>query len=441
MIGDEVGRGGVGVVYQAKELESGAFFALKLLHDERFKITDAQRERFKQEIKNTCTLESEYIVKGVDSGERAGEPFMVMEWMAGKTLQKYIASTEYSQEDALVVVSRLLKALRDLHKAQLVHRDIKPNNVLLSRFPLAKLADLGVAKGRDEAHLTIAGDQLGSLLYISERQRKDPSTATARDDFYASCLVMYEVAAKGRRVHTRNPPVESLLDRRLPPEMCRLIDLGMQDREDWEQIFDDMCSYLNLEWDAVNAGYGGSRYLPEVALVNPLRGLYDAISKLGAPQPVPENDELIVRVLNVVTTSFELAASQMWGSGVSIELGDDGVVDHSLGFSVKFHGALGSGIETATPVRSVLDEFYGILSFVKVGSGYKVDELTASGFDIDESYLPIDYRNRAITLQGPNDAQFLQQLGAGLALGIALGAITRANERVSYELGHREEQK
>jgi serine/threonine protein kinase len=249
------GEGGVGTVFKARDVASGELLAIKLLHSKRFPLTDVQRQRFHQEIEATTKVTSDYLVAGIDQGIYHDEPFLAMEWMSGGTLQEFISRGAYDMDAVVIITSQLLKAFRDLRQSNVIHRDIKPNNVMIGSDGRIKLSDLGVARDLSiPAYLTATEERLGSLLYISERQRFTPHLVTSRDDFYSLCLVFYELIS-GRRVHTRNIALEYLRSPLAPMALAVLVDRGMDDQDDWEQVHDEFCAYLDIDAEMISQEY------------------------------------------------------------------------------------------------------------------------------------------------------------------------------------------
>ena len=247
-----VGEGGVGVVYKAKDINTGYYTAVKVLHSKRFIINDVQKERFKTEITNSLNVCSDFIVKGIDHGINNGNDFLVLEWMPNGTLQELISDGGYDREVVVAYTAQILKAFRDLKIQGLVHRDIKPNNILIGKDKQLKLSDLGITKNTDTGpFLTCADDHLGSVLYISERQRYAPESATHRDDFYAICLVLYELVSR-KRIHNKNISLKYLRPSIAPMSLSVLIDRGMEDNDNWYEIYSEMISLIDVDNEIIN---------------------------------------------------------------------------------------------------------------------------------------------------------------------------------------------
>jgi serine/threonine protein kinase len=215
------GEGGAATVYKARNVSTGDTVALKVLHSKRFLVNDVQRARFGYEIETMLDVSSEYLVGGIDSGEYGEEPFLVLEWTAGGTLEKVIENGQYGIDETIQYTAQLIKAFKELERLGVVHRDIKPSNVLLASIARLKLGDFGLARSLlTPTHLTATTARIGSLLYMSERQRFGTHEATARDDFYSLSLVLYELVSK-RKIHTRNTLLEILRPNNATIALCR----------------------------------------------------------------------------------------------------------------------------------------------------------------------------------------------------------------------------
>jgi len=192
-----VGRGGMGAVYKATQLSLGRDVALKLLPpaaDE-----DAQYlERFWREADVLSKLSHPNVVSVIDRGEVDGRPYLVMEFVPGRSLREVVRDGPLSPDEALSIVRSVLSALEHAHRQGVVHRDIKPENVLLGAGGVVKVADFGLSRvlGPDEVtRLTRTHTLLGTYEYMAPEQRERSREADARSDLYATGVVLYEAIA------------------------------------------------------------------------------------------------------------------------------------------------------------------------------------------------------------------------------------------------------
>ena len=215
-VGDPIDRGGVGTVYLAKSRAEGTKVAIKVLHGGRFAIPDTAVERFRKEIEVALSLDHPNLIKALDAGEYQGKPFLVLEFMPGGTVAQRIAKKDYDDATAFQWCKNLLDGVLHLHGRRLVHRDLKPNNLLVTADGTVKIADLGIVRDTTaQAYLTSSGDPMGSALYISRNQRENPSQAGPDDDVHAACCCIYDILSR-HRIHVM-PPISSRSQR----EMCR----------------------------------------------------------------------------------------------------------------------------------------------------------------------------------------------------------------------------
>ena len=191
----EIGRGGMAVVYLARDLRHDAPVAVKVLSPELAERVGP--ERFSREIRITASLQHPNILSVFDSGEANGLPFCVMPYVEGETLDARIRREgPLPIEEALLIASEIADGLAYAHAQGFVHRDVKPSNILLSHGH-ARLADFGIARAIDAAghdRLTTAGLAVGTASYMSPEQASGQSV-DGRSDIYSLGCVLYEMLA------------------------------------------------------------------------------------------------------------------------------------------------------------------------------------------------------------------------------------------------------
>jgi serine/threonine-protein kinase len=193
-IRDELGRGGMATVYLAADTRLDRDVALKLL-DQQLTSDAAFAIRFEREAKTVAALEHSAIVSLYDFGEADGWLYLVMRYMPGGSLRDRIARQPLSPQEAHHVVRRIGGALDKAHRSGVIHRDLKPGNILLDEDQEPYLSDFGIVKvatGGDEEYLTQTGQTLGTFAYMSPEQLlgKDMD---GRSDIYALGIVLYEM--------------------------------------------------------------------------------------------------------------------------------------------------------------------------------------------------------------------------------------------------------
>ncbi|WP_235192457.1 serine/threonine-protein kinase [Mycobacterium asiaticum] len=199
-LGPVLGRGGMAEVREGWDSKLGRRVAIKLLNP----IAEPRPEsrlRFETEARAAAALSSQHIVVVHDVGEHHGMPFIVMERLPGMSLADHIARGPLPQPFVQSVLEDVLDALAVAHDAGIVHRDVKPGNILFTATGEAKLADFGIAKTSGGVQ-TMTGQIVGSMAYLSpDRLTGKPATPT--DDLYALGVVGYE-ALTGRRPFPQN---------------------------------------------------------------------------------------------------------------------------------------------------------------------------------------------------------------------------------------------
>ena len=191
----------MGTVYRAHDPQIGRTIAIKvLLVDE-----DDLRARFRQEVRTAGTLTHQNIAAIYDYGEADGRPFIVMEYVEGRTLAELLRDrVPLTLAYKLRLIQQLCAALDYAHARGVVHRDIKPANLMLDRHGDLKIVDFGVAKMGD-GQLTRTGDVLGTLTYMSPEQI-DGGVIDRRSDIFSVGVVLYEVVSSHRAFRGHVPP-------------------------------------------------------------------------------------------------------------------------------------------------------------------------------------------------------------------------------------------
>jgi serine/threonine protein kinase len=191
-----LGRGGMGVVYKARQPRLNRFVALKILAREKEK-DPRFAERFTREAQALARLNHPNIVTVYDFGETNGLYYLLMEFVDGMSLRQLLQTRKLAPEEALVIVPSICEALQYAHEQGIVHRDIKPENILLDKQGRVKIADFGIAKllGADGKVESLTGEQgvVGTPHYMAPEQVEKPSIVDHRADIFSLGVVFYEM--------------------------------------------------------------------------------------------------------------------------------------------------------------------------------------------------------------------------------------------------------
>ncbi|PQP25916.1 serine/threonine-protein kinase [Rhodococcus opacus] len=190
-----LGRGGMADVHDGWDLRLQRPVAIKVLRPELTSVPDTRR-RFEAEARLAATLNHPNVVAVHDCGEDAGVAYIVMERLPGRTLADEIAAGPVPDARVRSILADVLAALGAAHEAGILHRDIKPGNVLFTAAGTVKVADFGIAKSAASDH-TATGQVLGTVSYLSP-DRILGTPATTADDLYAVGVVGYEALAGHR---------------------------------------------------------------------------------------------------------------------------------------------------------------------------------------------------------------------------------------------------
>ena len=216
-LGELVAAGGMGEVYAGRDLKLERAVALKFLRKDMAAHPEL-RSRFEAEARAAGRLSHPNVVGVFDTDEHDGTPFIVMELLSGRTLADEIANGPATQERARQVGREILSALRASHAEGILHRDLKPGNVLLGEGGSVKVGDFGVAKMAEGMHLTQAGILLGTPAYLApERIAGEPASASS--DIYSVGVILYEMLA-GRKPFEADTPLglmRAIQDAPVPP--------------------------------------------------------------------------------------------------------------------------------------------------------------------------------------------------------------------------------
>lgn len=207
-VGPRIARGGMATVYEATDLRLDRVCALKIMHTG---LGDDQEfaARFVREARHAARLSHPNVVSVFDQGDDHGTLFLAMEYIPGHTLRDLVRKeAPMAPRKALALIEPVLSALAAAHQAGMIHRDVKPENVLLADDGRTKVADFGLARAvsAETQHTATGGVLIGTVSYLSPELVVD-GRADARSDVYAAGVIIYELLT-GRKPHEGESPIQ-----------------------------------------------------------------------------------------------------------------------------------------------------------------------------------------------------------------------------------------
>lgn len=227
----QVGSGGMSVVYLAYDEAMKRPVALKMLRDELIDDSDSV-ERFCNEAKAIMMLSHENIIKGLDFSNGDNLKYIVMEYVSGRTLKSYIAEKgRLDPAESMDIAIKILSALEHAHSKNVIHRDVKPQNILMPEGGGIKISDFGIAKLPSGDPLNVSCTTVGTVDYISPEQARG-RTIDRRSDIYSLGIMLYEMVT-GKLPFVGDTPTEiaykQIGDQPKPPsEVCDGVPKGLE---------------------------------------------------------------------------------------------------------------------------------------------------------------------------------------------------------------------
>lgn len=193
----EMGRGGMGVVYLARQQKANRLIALKLIRKDRLEqLSQEQRRRwmsrFCDEAKNAARINHDRVVTVYEVGSHGGHPFYAMRYIEGQSLAEKLENGPLTNRQAVLLMEQAARAVQAIHDHKVKHRDLKPHNILVDAQGRPYVTDFGLAKCADaEESLTQTGEMLGSPAYMSPEQAQDSAKVTNATDVYGLGATLY----------------------------------------------------------------------------------------------------------------------------------------------------------------------------------------------------------------------------------------------------------
>ncbi len=217
---EQLGEGGMATVYKAYDTRLDRYVAIKVIRNDLFGPTLLERmlKRFEREAKALAKLSHPNIVKVLDYGEHNGAPYLVLEYLPGGTLKGQVMGKPIPWQEAVRLLLPIAGALDYAHEQKIIHRDVKPANILLTEKGQPMLSDFGIAKileMKEEFTLTGSGTGIGTPEYMAPEQGMGREV-DARTDIYSLGIVLYELVT-GRKPYTADTPMAVVLKHMTDP--------------------------------------------------------------------------------------------------------------------------------------------------------------------------------------------------------------------------------
>jgi serine/threonine protein kinase, bacterial len=232
-----LGRGGMGEVWRAHDSETGRIVAVKMLLAQ-FTADEEFPRRFRHEARTAASLSNPHVVPIHDFGEIDGRLFVDMRLIDGRDLASMLRDQPLTPSRSVAIIEQVASALTAAHRVGLVHRDVKPSNILVAEHDFVYLIDFGLARAADGTRLTSTGSVIGTWAYMAP-ERFGVSELDSRSDVYSLACVFYECLTgvrpfPGDSMHSQfaghlraEPPRPSVARRGIPPGIDAVIARGM----------------------------------------------------------------------------------------------------------------------------------------------------------------------------------------------------------------------
>ncbi len=263
MLEEEIGRGGMGVVYRARQISLDRTVALKMILKGEL-ASEKERRRFQAEAESVAMLTHPNIVGIHEVGQENGRPYISMRFITGKDLSSKLAGRPMDPREASRMMISICRAIQFAHDQGVLHRDLKPSNILIGKSGLPYVADFGLAKKSDGNSITGSGELLGTPAYMSPEQASERGTVGVASDIYSLGAILYHMIT-GRPPFQAASAVDTvlmvleqdviaprLLNRRVSRDLEMIVMRCLQKPQDLryqsaDELANDLEAFLNDE--------------------------------------------------------------------------------------------------------------------------------------------------------------------------------------------------
>ena len=262
-----LGKGGMAMVYRGVQTSLNRPVAIKVLSP-RYAKDPALVRRFEREAGALAGLSHPNIVNIIERGEASGYHYIVLELVEGVTLNHVLHTVELKERHYLRVIEELGNALAYIHSLGIVHRDVKPSNILVNRQGVVKLSDFGIVLAGEEPEAPGRGATVGTASYMAPEQRRDPNAVDPRADIYSLAVTFYKMFTRQLPGDPYVPP--SQLNPALSAGVDAVIARGMQaNPDDRPATVREFCDDLRRAFEAGRQA-GGADSADSSAVMSPL---------------------------------------------------------------------------------------------------------------------------------------------------------------------------
>ena len=310
-----LGEGGMGIVYLARQVSLDRKVAIKVMSPALLK-DPSFGARFDREIAALVRLSHPHIVTIFDRGQSAaGHVYYIMEYVEGRDggapidVERLIADRCLSSQQVRALMLQVVQALGFAHREGIIHRDVKPSNILIDRHGFAKVADFGIASmraSRATRHVTVANQSVGTAIYMSPEQQRDAASVDHRSDIYATGVMLYQMLTGDLPQAGYEPPSKVVAG--LSPQWDAIVAKALQQRP--ENRFPDMQAFEAALKSVGQTSAGQPIPGPSPRMATP-PGMARGTST-GRPPPTTSQQSAVANRADVIKRAEQLFIQGQW---------------------------------------------------------------------------------------------------------------------------------